>query len=198
MSKQFMVTIARQFGSGGHIIASDLAEKLGVDLYDENLISAAIKASKSDTEALREDEEKPRNKWVSRTYHNYKTSVSDIVAERQFLFMKHLAEQGESFVVVGRCSENVLADYPGLISIYVTADEDAKVSRIMQLYEKTEPDARKMILKMDRSREEYHNSHFKNTWGKASNYDLIVNSSRLGLEKTSEFLYEYIKLRIGE
>ena len=198
MSKQFIVTIARQFGSGGHVIASDLAEKLGVELYDENLISSAIKASKSDTEALREYEEKPRNKWISRTYHNYKTSVSDIVAEREFHFMKGLAENGKSFVVVGRCSENVLAEYPGVITIYITADEEAKISRIMQLYEKTEPDAKKMIIKKDKSREDYHNGHFKNTWGLASNYDMIINSSRLGLEKTSEFLYEYIKLRIGE
>ena len=198
MSKQFILTIGRQFGSGGHIIASDLSERLGVNLYDENLISAAIKASRSDTEALRFYEEKPRNKWVSRTYHNYKTSVSDIIADREFKFMRELADKGESFVVVGRCSENVLAGYPGLISIFVTADEECKVSRIMQLYDKTEPDARKMIIKKDSSREEYHNSHFKHTWGRSHNYDMVINSSRLGLEKTSDLLYEYVKLRIGE
>ena len=107
------------------------------------------------------------------------------------------ANAGESFVVVGRCAETMLKYHPALVSIFVLSDWDAKVERIMRIYELTREEAESFIFRSDRKRKDYHNYYCKIKWGDSRNYDLCVNSSRLGEEETVLMLKEYIDKRIA-
>jgi cytidylate kinase len=115
----------------------------------------------------------------------------------QFEFLKEKAAMGESFVIVGRCSESVLKDCPALISIFVLADMQCKVDRIKKLHNLSTQEAEQMIAKYDKKRKSYHNYYCTIKWGDSRNYDLSVNSSRLGIEKTIDFLEEYVKARMN-
>ena len=115
----------------------------------------------------------------------------------QFDYIKKKAEAGESFVIVGRCSEIVLKDNPHLISIFVLGDREAKIKRVMEIYELDARHAEERMIEKDRRRKSYHNSHCKVKWGDSRNYDLSINSSKLGVEETVESLKNYIDARLA-
>ena len=108
------------------------------------------------------------------------------------------AEKGESFVVVGRCSETILKDYEGLISIFIIGDMDQKIARVARLYGKTDKEAERFIKEKDRKRKKYHDSHCNSKWSDSHTYDLSLNSSTLGVEGSVEFLSSYIDKRISK
>ena len=115
----------------------------------------------------------------------------------QFDYIKKKAEAGESFVIVGRCSEIVLKDNPNLISIFVLGDKQAKIDRVMRIYELDARHAEERMIEKDRRRKYYHNSHCKVKWGDSRNYDLSINSSKLGVDETVASLKNYIDARIA-
>jgi cytidylate kinase len=115
----------------------------------------------------------------------------------QFEFLKEKAEMGQSFVVVGRCSESVLKDYTAHIYIFVLADTKCKVERIERLYGISAQEAEQMITKQDKKRKSYHNYYCTIKWGDSRNYDISVNSSRLGIDKTVDFLEKYVIERVN-
>ncbi len=116
----------------------------------------------------------------------------------QFNFLREKAASGESFVVVGRCSETKLRDFKCLVSLFVLGDMSEKIKRVMTVYDLSEDKAKAFIDKKDRKRKRYHNYHCEGHWGDSRLYDLSINSSRLGLDKTVDLLEEYIKSRMGE
>lgn len=123
------------------------------------------------------------------------SSPTDQVAQMQFDFLKKKAESGESFVVVGRCSERVLKDYPGLITLFINGDMDTKIERVMKVYALSRDNAAEFIKKKDRKRKEYHNSYCDTKWGDSRNYELSINSSKIGLEESIKTLIYYIDIR---
>ena len=137
------------------------------------------------------------NKFLYRTVKGMSSSPADNVALMQFNFLREKAEKGESFVVVGRCSETILKDYPGLISIFVLGNMEDKIARISRLYGKTEKEAERFIKEKDRKRKKYHDSHCNSKWSDSHTYDLSLNSSTLGVEGSVEFLSDYIDKRIS-
>ena len=100
-------------------------------------------------------------------------------------------------MIVGRCSEIVLKDNPNLISIFVLGDKEAKIERVMRIYELDARHAEERMIEKDRRRKSYHNSHCKVKWGDSRNYDLSINSSKLGVEETVESLKNYIDARVA-
>ena len=128
-----LVTISREYGSGGHEIASRLAEKFDIPLYDRNMLDQMAERNGIDAEDLHKHEELKRQ-GLTRTVRGHSSSVQDTIAKLQFDFIREKAESGESFVVVGRCAENVLRDNPALISLFIRGDEAAKTERICRLY----------------------------------------------------------------
>ena len=135
-------------------------------------------------------------KIISRRVNGYSNSIEDNIAEMQFDIIDDKAKSGESFVVVGRCSETKLRKYPALVSLFILGDMDQKIKRVMEVYELSEEDAKKFITKKDKKRKRYHNYHCQGKWGDSRLYDLSVNSSRLGIDKTVDMLEDYIKARI--
>lgn len=197
MDEQIIISINREYGSGGHIIAEMLAKEMELPLYDRNLLDELAKEKGIDAEHYEEFDEKPHNPMLSRSVRGYSNSFEKHLAEMQFEFLNEKAESGESFVIVGRCSETVLKEYKGLISIFVLADRVDKVARIQDKYGLSQADALAKINRHDRHRKFYHNSYSSCRWGDSRGYDLCVNSSRLGIEGTAEMLKLYIEKRMS-
>lgn len=196
MGKQFIVSISREFGSGGHEIAKRIAEDLGVPLYDRNLLDHVAEARQIRTDKLRPYEEMPRNVILSRRVRGFSNSIEENVAEMEFDFLRRKADSGESFVVVGRCSEAVLAGHEGLITAFILGDPEHKAERVQQIYHLSRQEALSKMARHDRSRKAFHNPYSKYHWGDSRNYDLCINSSRLGIQGTVRYLEQYIQERM--
>lgn len=190
MSQQ-IIAIGREFGSGGHEIASIVAEKLGFPMYDRNMLDHMAEKNGIEAEELMKHEESKR-RGLTRTVRGYTSSVHEHIAELQFDFIREKAESGESFVVVGRCAESVLRGNDNLFSIFVRADMDSKVKRICELYKLSEAEAKIKIVRHDKKRKAYHNYYSDFKWGDSRGYDMCINSSKLGVERSAEALYDLI------
>ncbi len=196
--EQFIISVGREFGSGGRSIAEELGKRFGIPVYNRHLITEIAEKTGLAPEEIEKYNENPRTKILSRTVRGYSNSIEDNIAEMQFNFIREKAQSGESFVVLGRCSETKLKDFPALISLFVLADMDAKIKRIMELYSLPEDKAKALIDKKDRKRKRYHNYHCSGHWGDSRLYDLSINSSRLGIEGTVDCLEQYIRARIAK
>ena len=194
----YVISISREFGSGGHVIAEMLAEKFGLPLYDSNILEEIALNKNLDHKAFQRYDEAPRNKFFTRTVRGHHSSPEEHIAQLQFNYLREKAEKGESFVVVGRCSETILRGYPGLVSIFVLADKEAKIERIKNLNKISSIEAEVMINKQDRQRKFYHNYHCSIKWGDSRNYDISINSSKMGIERTADTLEAYIKERMAD
>lgn len=196
MDKQVIIAIGREFGSGGRVIAQELAKRLELPLYDKNLLEYLAQEKNVSQESLQKYDELPKNKLISRKVRGLSNSPQENIAEMQFEYLQKLAAEGQSFVVVGRCAEIKLKVNPGLISIFVLGDRESKESRIMELQGISREDAKQMLKRMDWQRKSYHNYYCKGKWGDSRNYDLSINSSRLGIEGTVDMLETYIRKRV--
>lgn len=195
MNNQLIVSISREFASGGREIAKILAERLQIDYYDRNLLDAIAAERLGDAEKLRKFDEVPRI-FLKRTVRGMTSSPEENVAQIQFDYMTKLADSGERFVIVGRCADEVLSEYKGLVRIFVLADEESKIDRVVESRDCSRDEARGIIMRHDRSRKAYHNYYCEYKWGDSRGYDITVNSSRLGIEKTTDLLENYIRMRM--
>jgi cytidylate kinase len=192
--KQLIISIGREYGSGGHIIAEKLSDYFDLPLYDKNILSEIALKNDFDLETMEKYDEVPKLRLFSRTVRGYSNSPEVNIANIQFDYMRKLAEEGKSFLIVGRCSEEVLKDYDGIITIFVLGDKDEKIKRTQSVNEGVSVDeAERIIIQQDKNRKAYHNCFCKGKWGDSRNYELSINSSKLGYEGTADFIAEYIK-----
>ena len=193
MKEQIIVAIGREHGSGGHYIAELVSKALGIKLYDKKTIEAAIVDQGYSQELISPKDERPVNFFASRRIGKFSNSIEVNVAERTFQMLRTKAAQGESFVVLGRCGEQVLKDNPNCISIFICGNPQFKLSRIMEKLGLDAEAAIEEIKTVDRSRKNYHNYYCDTKWGDARGYDMTVKSDVLGCEKTAEMLTGYIR-----
>lgn len=197
MEKQIIISISREFGSEGHLIAEKIAEYLGISFYDRNMLDAIAEEKNMNVEHLEKYDEKPRNVILSRRVNGHSNSMVDHLVEFQFEYLQKKAESGESFVIVGRCAETALKDYDSLISIFIFGDKKEKIAHVMEKYKLSEKEALLKMARHDKSRRAYHNRYSDQKWGHAKSYDLCINSSKLGIEKSAKVLETYIQERVG-
>jgi len=197
MEKQIIISIGREYGSAGHEIGRKLAAKLEIPFYDRNLLDEFADQKDVDADLLAKYDEKPRRFFFSRTVsvrgQSVNNSPAQNVADIQFALLKGKAYDDDSFVVCGRCADDVLKDFPGMFSVFITADYDAKVKRVMEKRNMSEKEAKKTIEKHDKTRRAYHDYFAKTKWGQAGSYDLCVNSTVLGIDGTVDMLVDYAK-----
>lgn len=193
MNKQIIVAIGREHGSGGHYIADLIARELGVKLYDKVSIEKEITSGGYSEELVSEMDEKPVNFFTSRRIGRFSNSLEVNVAEKTFAMLRSKAAEGESFVVIGRCGEQVLENNPNCISIFICGDPQFKLNRVMNKLGLNAEQAIEEIRNVDRSRKNYHNYYCDTKWGDARGYDLTVKSNVLGCERTAEMLVGYIR-----
>ena len=197
MSEQVIISIGREYGSGGHVIAEALAERFGLDMYDVNLLREIAVERGLDASLLEKYDEVPKIPFFSKSRRGYSNSPSENIAKMQFEYLRDKAEKGESFVVVGRCSETMLKGYPGMISIFILGDKAAKIERIKTLNHISAVEADIIISRKDKQRKSYHNYYCAVKWGDSRNYDISINSTPLGIEGTADALETYIRARIA-
>lgn len=197
MKKQIIISIGREYGSGGHEIAQKLAEKLNIDLYDRNLLDEISKIKSSTYEDLVRYDEKPKS-FFSHTVRGYSNSQEVNVAELQFALLKSKAADEDSFVVVGRCTDKIFDGIAPVVSVFICADIKDRIARIENIRHMSEKDAIKKIEKHDKRRASYHDYFCKTKWGNASSYDVCLNSSLLGIDGTVEVLYNIVQKYIND
>lgn len=198
MGKQLIITVGREFGSGGHIIATKLAEHFGIQLLDSNILAEVAKKSNASEEYLKKYDESARNLFFSRTVNGFSNSPEEIIAQMQFDYIKQKSDAGESFVVIGRCADYILRENPALVRVFVLGDTEAKIKRTAEREGISEEKAKIRMEQADKRRKYFHNTHSENKWGDSRSYDITVNSSKLGLDSTAELLIKYIELRNAE
>lgn len=198
MGKQLIITVGREFGSGGHIIAVKLAEHFAIQLLDSNILAEVAKKSNAREEYLKKYDESARNLFFSRTVNGFSNSPEEIIAQMQFDYIKQKSDAGESFVVIGRCADYILRKNPALVRVFVLGDTEAKIKRTAEREGISEEKAKIRMEQADKRRKYFHNTHSENKWGDSRSYDITVNSSKLGLDSTAELLIKYIELRNAE
>mgnify|MGYP002598326041 FL=1 len=202
MPKQLVISISREYGSGGHEIAEKLAGLLELKLYDRNLLDEVVKSNNFKENRLEKYDEVPKRFFVSKTVKGFSNSPQEIVAQMQFDYMKEKVRNKESFIIVGRCSEEKLREAVDddciFIPIFIRADISKRIVRIMRLYNLNSTKAEEKIKRHDRNRKAYHNYFCSTRWGAASNYDITINSAKIGIEKTVKIIADYITERISE
>lgn len=195
-----LICISREFGSGGHEIGKRLAKVLGYSFYDRELVTEAVQRSNIPHEVLTNVDEKRENPWLhSVVYDTVDQNLRGISANEamfriQSAVILEMAQQG-SCVFVGRCADDVLkkAGIDQIISIFITASFSDRVQRKMELLGEEEKAATVLVRRMDKQRKSYYNYYTGKDWGKPYNYDLCINSSPLGIEKTAEALAALIE-----
>ena len=202
---KFIISIGRQYGSGGHEIGEKLAERLGVKFYDNALIDRVSKESGLCKEIIMEHDEKPTSSFlynlVTDPYSiNFnRGSVTDMpygqkIFLAQYETVKNIASEGPC-VIVGRCADYILKDNENLLSIFIYADKDFRLKRIAsENPEMSENNLNGLIDKQDRARASYYNYYSDNKWGRASSYDLCINSAKTGIEGAVKLIEDYVQL----
>lgn len=205
MAKKCIITIGRQFGSGGRYVGRLLAEKLGIPFYDKELLSEAAKQSGICEEILEDHDEKPTRSLlfslVTGMQHHVGSGnfymdmpLNHRIFLAQFDAIRKLAEEG-SCVIVGRCADYVLREDPDAVSVFVKADMPSKVARAVKYYGVEEDKAEERIRKADKQRASYYNYYATATWGDVDNYDLVVDTGVLGVEGAVELITKFLELR---
>ena len=134
MGNQIIISISREYGSEGHTIAKQIAKDLGLPFYDRNMLDEIAKEKGFDPAVFAGVDEKPRNKLLSRRVKGYSNATEDNLAQMQFEFLRKKAASGESFVVLGRCSETILKEYDSLVSIFVTGNKNRKLKHVIEKF----------------------------------------------------------------
>lgn len=197
MDKQVIISIGREFGSAGHEIAEIVARNMNINLYDRKMLDELASKYNMDPAELEKYDESPKKLIVSRNVRGFSSSLQEAVAELQFNFLKEKAASGESFVVVGRCADIVLADYQCMSTFFITGDFESKVDRIMEKYNLDRQEAISKMHRHDKKRKAYHDSYGKRPWGEAQTYDISINSSRIGIDTTIKLVEQFALERIA-
>lgn len=190
-----IITVSRQFGSGGRTIGKALAEKLGVPCYDSEIIEKVAAKSGMDKEYIAKKSESIHNSKLSglfRSNYYYKSSDEDIIWAIQSKIIKEIAEEGPC-VIVGGCADYILRDSDSIFRAFICADMKSREERIVEFYGEREDSPEKRLKDKDKRRASYYQLFTDMKWGDATNYDICLNSGVLGIDKCVDILYDICK-----
>ena len=202
--KNYIVTIAREYGSGGRECGKKLAELTGYKFYDKDLITLAAQKSRMSTDALNSVDEKAASSLLytlalgSSIYNSGMGSVNLPINDKLFVvqsqIIKDIANSGEGAIIVGRCADYVLSERDNVVKIYITSDFDTRVNTVMKRHDLTQSQARDLIIKTDKRRSNYYSYYTGEKWGKADKYDVVVSTARIGIDGAAGLIADYIKM----
>ncbi len=183
MDKQIIISIGRECGSGGRLIAEIIGDRLGIEVLDKNMLHVLHEETDIDMKSLEKYDESARS--VGKILG---VSKANEVTLMIWDYIKEKADRGESFVVVGRCSEYVLKDNPNLLSVFVCGENYDKHFRIINDYGIPEAEAELVRTSTDEDRKKFHDRNAETKWGDPEGYDLMVNSSSFGIPGSAEVI----------
>ena len=181
-----IITISRQFGSGGRTIGKKVAEKLGIPCYDRELIAELAKDSGFAESYIERDSEYIHSSWFSSFSAGY-VSPQDTLWFSQCKLIRQLAEK-ESCVIVGRCADYILKDKADCLNVFIHADPEFRAKRIVEVYNDVDVPPMRRIKEKDKSRAAYYLHYTDITWGDVENYDVALDSARLGINKCVDII----------
>ncbi|MBO4821621.1 MAG: cytidylate kinase-like family protein [Prevotella sp.] len=197
--EKFVITINRQFGTGGHEVGAAIAERLGVKLLDKQILEAVARKFDIDQETVDKLESRNMSWWddftqfyrsymIDNTYHDLGPQLtSHELFEAQAAVIKQIAEE-ESCVVIGRCAFDIFKDHPNSLKIFIHSPEEKRIRRIVEKYGVSPDDAKLMIVDNDYTRELYTKTFTGSEWYDARNYDVSLDVSKFGLNGTVNYL----------
>ena len=190
-----IITISREFGSGGRFIGEEVAKKLGIAYYDKNIINEIAEKSGLSPEYIQENAElSPKKGLFAYAFAGHDItgkSVEDMVYEAQRKVILELADK-EPCVIIGRNADYILKDRDDVLNVFIHGDAPEKIQRITRLYNVEEQKAVKMMADTDKRRMANYNFYTNQKWGKADNYTLCLNSSQLGYDRCEKIIMECI------
>ena len=201
MEDNVLITVGRQIGSGGLQVAKLVAAELGIDVYDKNLLMIAARESGLAPEVFATKDEKPgalgrfarmlgiRGPVYGEAYSGGSVMSEDELFALQSDVIRDIAARG-SGVFVGRAADYVLRDNPRLMSVFITADPDYRIARVMERENLSEQEAERYITEADRKRANWYNYYTFKKWGDGASYDICLNTSRFGLEGTAALIVQ--------
>lgn len=203
-----VITIARQYGSGGRTVGEMLAKDLGIHYYDKELMKLASEDSGINEALFVKADEKVKNTLLFRVAKNaYNGELippesedfvsNDNLFNYQAKIIKQLAEE-ESCVIMGRCADYILRDYENVLSVFVHAPKDFCMEQAAKKLSMSAKEIEKYIARTDKCRADYYKYHTGREWTDARNYDLCLDSSKLGFDRCVEEIKAYMKVRFGE
>lgn len=187
--KKIIITISREYGSGGRYVGKLLAEDLGIIFYDKNIISLAAKESGLSEEYINNIDQKKKN-------GTYQNNNDDRLFITESKVINKIANNN-SCIIVGRCADYILRNNKNVISIFLYSDNNSKVARAVKYYGLSKDKALKEITKINKARAKHYKFYTNRDWLDFNNYDLCLNVDQLGIENTVKLIKEYIDKRIG-
>ncbi len=207
--KKFVITVGRQFGSGGHVIGKKLAERLHIRFYDKGLLLDAAKEAGLNPALFNKADEKLPSFYLSnlsmnlgfymQSFSSAPTSTYYDNVQKAICDMIRTVADKESCVIVGRCADYLLRNNPNCINIFISASADACAQRIANRMENmTIQEAKNLAKKENKLRAEYYNFYTDKEWGHSSSYDLCIDSSKMDEESVLQIIIEYIETRLKQ
>ena len=201
MAETMIITIGRQFGSGGHQVGRKLAKELGLKIYDKELLKLVAEESGICEKVLENYDEKPTSSLmysivmdVYPSMNYVGTTLNQQIYQAQYDAIRRLGER-ESCVIVGRGADYILRDCKDLTSVFVHAPLDFRVKRVAEFEHITEAKARDMVIKADKKRASFYNFQTEKKWGAVDSYNLAVDTSDLGIDGAVKLIQQYIRIK---
>lgn len=195
MEKKLIINIGRQFGAGGLAVAQELSRRLGIPVYDKELIQKAAQDSGFSAEIFEQSDEKKRLFSLSSIFVSAFSETENYMSDRGLFKMqsqtiRKIAEQGPA-VIVGRCADYILRDMECTLNVFLTSPMEVRIARIAESRGISPEEAEHIVEDNDRKRAEYYNYYTFGDWGVASTYDICIDSSTLGIEGTADFIISF-------
>lgn len=191
-----IVTIGREHGSNGHLVARALAEALGYVCYDKEIVDHTAENSNFSKEVLDTFDEKRVSPYIVPIPHylglNESFRLNMQLASAQFDVIRSLADKGDC-IFVGRCADYVLRNRQDVVKVFVMADENFRIRTMMERRNLSEDAAKKLIRQVDKDRASYYKYYTDQIWGERENYDLVINSGRVGVDGTVKVIVSYME-----
>ncbi len=198
MKNNTIITISREYGSGGRIIGQKVSEKLGIPFYDNELINLAAERSGINEEYFKEVDTMPKSSIIltlsvlSPSTEVYGMPLNEKIFLAQSKVIREIAEEGPC-VIVGRCADYVLENNPNVVNVFIHSPMPNRVKRVKEVYgDKVHDNIESYIKKIDRRRASYYSFFTDKSWGKANNYSLVLNSDQIGIDNCVDIIIDYI------
>ena len=182
-----IITIAREYGSGGRLIARKVAQKVGLVYYDNEVIDLAAREMGMDVDAIRKvAEQKSSSFMYTMSSSAFSLPLNDQVFVMQSKIIRHLANH-DSCIIVNGCADYILEDYDDVLSIFIHAPLESRIRRVKEDYQEVHDDYKKYVTKRDKGRSNYYNYYTTKKWGHLKNFDLTINSD-LGIDEVATII----------
>ncbi|CCZ32325.1 putative uncharacterized protein [Coprobacillus sp. CAG:183] len=182
-----IITIAREYGSGGRLIAQKVAQKAGLVYYDNEVIDLAAREMGMDVDAIRKvAEQKSSSFMYTMSSSAFSLPLNDQVFVMQSKIIRHLANH-DSCIIVNGCADYILEDYDDVLSIFIHAPLESRIRRVKEDYQEVHDDYKKYVTKRDKGRSNYYNYYTTKKWGHLKNFDLTINSD-LGIDEVATII----------